>query len=238
VNPGNDTDGLSRKTWFISEAGLYQAIFKSDAANARPFQTWVTNEVLPEIRRTGEYKGNRSSKQKLERLDMHDFLALMVAEREDGLYIIAKVDGKYKVHDWNKHTFLTAHQQTVFDMLVLFFTRAFVNYSEKGLLKYVPSDAAELGEVRDLDWIIASCILPFLREITSNAILPAREQGRQAETGANGEKIGNPGEEPSMVRLKRLGFISDNGKGGYIVNKQRLAEYAAAMQIEIPEVMH
>ena len=38
---------------FISEAGLYQAIFMSRKPNAQKFTLWVTNEVLPMIRKTG-----------------------------------------------------------------------------------------------------------------------------------------------------------------------------------------
>ncbi len=35
----------------ISEAGLYTLIFRSDKQSARPFQDWVTGELLPSIRR-------------------------------------------------------------------------------------------------------------------------------------------------------------------------------------------
>ena len=37
----------------ISESGLYKLIMRSDKDNARPFQDWVTKEVLPSIRKTG-----------------------------------------------------------------------------------------------------------------------------------------------------------------------------------------
>lgn len=40
---------------FVSEAGLYQAVFMSRKPNARMFTEWVTNEVLPMIRKTGMY---------------------------------------------------------------------------------------------------------------------------------------------------------------------------------------
>ena len=40
---------------FVSEAGLYQAIFMSRKPNAQRFTLWVTNEVLPMIRSTGMY---------------------------------------------------------------------------------------------------------------------------------------------------------------------------------------
>lgn len=39
----------------VSEAGLYALIFKSQKPAARAFQHWITAEVLPSIRRTGQY---------------------------------------------------------------------------------------------------------------------------------------------------------------------------------------
>lgn len=43
------------ETWFISESGLYSVILRSDKPEAKPFRKWVTSEVLPAIRRTGQY---------------------------------------------------------------------------------------------------------------------------------------------------------------------------------------
>jgi len=40
----------------LSETGLYKFIMRSDKPVARPFQDWVTREVLPAIRKTGEFK--------------------------------------------------------------------------------------------------------------------------------------------------------------------------------------
>lgn len=41
---------------FINESNLYRVIFRSDKAEAKQFQDWVFNEVLPSIRKTGSYK--------------------------------------------------------------------------------------------------------------------------------------------------------------------------------------
>nr|WP_280519946.1 BRO family protein [Rhizobium cremeum] len=37
----------------ISESGLYKLILRSDKPEAKPFQDWVTKEVLPAIRKDG-----------------------------------------------------------------------------------------------------------------------------------------------------------------------------------------
>ena len=39
----------------ISESGLYKLVLRSDKAEARQFQDWVTREVLPAIRKDGGY---------------------------------------------------------------------------------------------------------------------------------------------------------------------------------------
>lgn len=45
-----------RPVMLITEAGLYKLIMRSDKPAARPFQDWVTREVLPSIRKTGGYQ--------------------------------------------------------------------------------------------------------------------------------------------------------------------------------------
>ena len=45
----------SKNTVFINESGLYSLILRSQKEQAKPFQKWVTSEVLPNIRKTGSY---------------------------------------------------------------------------------------------------------------------------------------------------------------------------------------
>ena len=39
----------------ISESGLYKLVMRSDKPQAKKFQDWVTRDVLPTIRKTGQY---------------------------------------------------------------------------------------------------------------------------------------------------------------------------------------
>jgi prophage antirepressor-like protein len=48
--------GQNRNVWVVSESGLYNLIFQSRKSEAKKFRKWVTSEVLPTIRKTGEYK--------------------------------------------------------------------------------------------------------------------------------------------------------------------------------------
>lgn len=43
---------------FLTESGVYKLIFKSNKEEAEKFQDWVTDEVLPTIRKTGGYVNN------------------------------------------------------------------------------------------------------------------------------------------------------------------------------------
>lgn len=44
-----------RPAVIISESGLYKLIMRSDKPEAKEFPNWVTQEVLPSIRKTGGY---------------------------------------------------------------------------------------------------------------------------------------------------------------------------------------
>lgn len=45
----------NRKMWVVNESGLYDLIIRSDKPEARAFRRWITSEVLPAIRKTGQY---------------------------------------------------------------------------------------------------------------------------------------------------------------------------------------
>ncbi len=49
------TPGGNQKLTIINEPNLYRLIFRSDKKEAKEFQDWVFEEVLPSIRKTGGY---------------------------------------------------------------------------------------------------------------------------------------------------------------------------------------
>ncbi len=54
--PVSDTGGFNgARPVLISESGLYKLVLRSDKPQAKPFQDWVTKEVLPAIRKDGAY---------------------------------------------------------------------------------------------------------------------------------------------------------------------------------------
>jgi prophage antirepressor-like protein len=49
------TLGGQQSLIFINEPNLYRVIFRSNKAEARRFQDWIFEEVIPTIRKTGQY---------------------------------------------------------------------------------------------------------------------------------------------------------------------------------------
>ena len=66
VNGGKSTG--TQTTSVVNEAGLYKIIMRSNKPIAQPFQEFVCGEILPSIRKTGEYKYKKilDEKNKLE----------------------------------------------------------------------------------------------------------------------------------------------------------------------------
>ena len=66
------TDNLGRNqpTSFISEAGLYEVVLRSESPQAKPFRKWVCSEVLPSIRKHGAYATPQTIQSLLDNPDM------------------------------------------------------------------------------------------------------------------------------------------------------------------------
>lgn len=66
-NCQNDSFESPRGLIVISESGLYSLIFSSKLPSAKIFKRWVTHEVLPAIRKTGEYNYQSKIEQAVEK---------------------------------------------------------------------------------------------------------------------------------------------------------------------------
>lgn len=81
------TPGGMQLVGIINEPGLYAAVLGSQVESARAFKRWVTHEVLPSIRRTGQY-GSQLPASFAEALE----LAAAEARRVEALEAQAAVD--------------------------------------------------------------------------------------------------------------------------------------------------
>lgn len=57
--------GQSREMYIINESGLYCLVLSSKLPSAKKFKRWVTSEVLPALRKTGQYQVKELSGQEL-----------------------------------------------------------------------------------------------------------------------------------------------------------------------------
>ena len=74
---------------FITESGVYKLVFKSRKPNAEAFTDWVTDEVLPTLRKTGSYE---MPKQKSEKKKKNLSAANMLVKTVSGIFKEAGVD--------------------------------------------------------------------------------------------------------------------------------------------------
>lgn len=76
--------GQNREVVFINESGLYSLILSSKMPNAKKFKRWVTSEVLPSIRKTGQYQLDDISPE-MQAILMHDKKIVKMERRMDRL---------------------------------------------------------------------------------------------------------------------------------------------------------
>jgi prophage antirepressor-like protein len=63
TNPRNSNDTRLKEFNIVSESGLYSLLMRSRKPVAKPFQKWVTKDVLPSIRKDGFYITEESKKE-------------------------------------------------------------------------------------------------------------------------------------------------------------------------------
>ncbi len=78
-----DTPGGKQKIIVINESGLYSLILSSKLPNAKKFKRWVTNEVLPSIRKHGTYMTEDTIEKALTSPDFLIQLATKLKEEQE-----------------------------------------------------------------------------------------------------------------------------------------------------------
>ena len=107
THPIEDRMGRSQMTTIVSEAGMYEVLFRSDKPEAAVFRRWVTSEVLPSIRRTGSYAVPETPEQLMARalvtaqgvIERKDEQIAVLAPRAEAWDELASADGDYSVAD-------------------------------------------------------------------------------------------------------------------------------------------
>jgi anti-repressor protein len=64
------TKGGMQELTLINESDLYSLVLKSDTKNSKQFQEWVTEKILPSIRKTGAYSVNPKPELSIEEMTL------------------------------------------------------------------------------------------------------------------------------------------------------------------------
>jgi len=59
--PLNGRPDLQARSWIFTEGLVYRMLMSGRSPQSEPFRKWVTEEVLPSIRKTGQYNVNEST---------------------------------------------------------------------------------------------------------------------------------------------------------------------------------
>ena len=125
------TPGGNQQVIIINESGLYSLILSSKLPQAKEFKRWVTNEVLPQIRKTGGYiplNGSEDSGEIMAR-------ALMIAQRT--------IEQKDALLEMQKPKVRFAEAVTGSDGSILI----------GELAKLITQNGYEIGRTRLFDWL-------------------------------------------------------------------------------------
>lgn len=69
------------QTLYINESGMYKLIFSSKLPKAKKFNNWITDEVLPSIRKYGYYKIKKEKENEI--IDLQEKLNFIEIEYEE-----------------------------------------------------------------------------------------------------------------------------------------------------------
>ncbi len=70
------TKGGQQKKNYITEGNLYRLIINSKLPQAEKFESWVFDEVLPQIRKTGQYNAESSNLKRIKKLKQDTIIHL------------------------------------------------------------------------------------------------------------------------------------------------------------------
>lgn len=75
------TQGGEQEVTFINEPNLYRVVFRSNKPEAKAFQNWVFNDVLPTLRRQGRYQAPNARVEPIITLSMSQNECMAFIER-------------------------------------------------------------------------------------------------------------------------------------------------------------
>ena len=97
-----DTLGGKQDIAIINESGLYSLVLSSKLPSAKKFKRWVTSEVLPALRKTGQYQVKELSGSELMAKALIEAQSVLAAKDKQIEEMKPKVTGKGQQYFINK----------------------------------------------------------------------------------------------------------------------------------------
>jgi len=110
--------GQRRKLNFLTEAGLYKLILKSQKKEAEEFQDWLCEEVIPAIRKTGHYSQNKKVIINTE-ADLQKRVARFIRQFHPEALFTATLGENQDTQEKRLNSYQMGYQKGVPDLLIL-----------------------------------------------------------------------------------------------------------------------
>lgn len=168
------TKGGNQEIVFINEPNLYRLIIKSRKPEAEPFEAWVFEEVLPQIRKTGKYALQNSAENQPKQLTLPEPKPRGILLDEEAFYVVAKAIAKLNesTFEWEKmmdlFSELESHRnyKTAFNLGVASYNLA--QSSEKIIMKNLVQMKNKVWKKEIEDFIFSN---PHLQNHTENKLV-------------------------------------------------------------------
>ena len=101
---------MKKNTIYINESGLYSLVLRSNKEESKQFKKWITSEVLPSIRKTGQYSTALPTHNQLSILnetDLHHCIIKFIRNNFHDPIIIAglgenQISSNLRINSWKK----------------------------------------------------------------------------------------------------------------------------------------
>lgn len=146
----SNTPISKHKLTIINESGVYALIFGSKQERAKEFKRWVTHEVLPVLRRTGQYSTGQN-RPLLKSADYFRALKLIGSARADRLPYLFETFRSMGLNLPEPSALLTANQEKPLQQLAFWKRRSNVKKSYRQFRKTEDEVALALRRAYDAD---------------------------------------------------------------------------------------
>lgn len=192
-----DALGRTQQATFINEANLYKTIFQSRKESAERFTDWVTNEVLPSIRKNGGYIAGQESMSDEELLEK----AVLVAQK--------KIAERDRIIEQQRQRIEQDKPKTIFaDAVSASHTSILIG----DMAKLICQNGVQIGQKRLFEWLRQN---NYLIKSGSSRNMPQQRYVEQGLFEVKESTVQNP---DGSVRITRTPKITGKGQV-YFVNK-------------------